>query len=158
MGTKDEIQAALAARLRTITNANGYTTDVVNVYGEDTDDANIPMGLDLEDYKLPAILILNGRDTPKHEQQWLVGRWLIHLQLIHKPGETDATMKTFVRDVLKAIYADSPTLQRNGEFRKLGQSTQWHIVLIDPDVNMIDVNRFTEMVFEVQYHCHPTDL
>lgn len=158
MGIKHDIQADLAARLRTITNANGYTTDVQNVYGEDTNDANIPMGLDLEAYKLPAILILNGRDTPKHEQQWIVGNWLIHLQLIHKPGETDETMKQFVAEVFQAIYANSPTVQRNGEFRKLGQSTQWHIVLIDPDVNMIDVNRMTELVFEVQYHCHPTQI
>lgn len=158
MGTKDNIQLDLATRLRTITAANGYTTDVQNVYGEDSDSSNIPMGLDLESYNLPAILILNGRDTPKHQQQWLVGNWLIHLQLIHKPGETDATMKQFVRDVMKAIYADSPTIQRNGEFRKLGQATNWHIVLVDPDVNMIDVNRFTEVVFQVQYHCHPTDL
>jgi len=67
-------------------------------------------------------------------------------------------MKRFVRAVLKAIYADSPIIERNGEFRKIGASTQWHTVLIDPDVNMIDVNRFTEVVFEVQYHSHPTNL
>lgn len=152
-GTKATIQTDLANRLRTITTTNGYDLTVQNVFEDE-----IPMGMDLEPYNLPAILILNGRDTPKHEHQWITGRWLIHLQLIHKIGESDATMKDFVCAVNKAIYANSPTLERNGEFRSIGKSTQWHIVLIDPDVNMIDVNRFTEVVYEVQYHSHLTDL
>jgi hypothetical protein len=152
-GVKSQIQSDLAARLRTVTTANGYSTDIQNVFEDD-----IPMGMDLMSHEVPAVLILNGKDTPKHEHQWIQGNWLIHLQLIHRPGETDETMKCFVGDVNKAIFADSPTLKRNDKFRSLGKSTQWHLVLVDPDVNMIDVNRFTEIVYEVQYHCHLTEI
>lgn len=153
MSVKTDIQTALKARLETITSANGYPLTVYNVYND-----ALPLAMDLQTFEVPAILILNGKDTPKHEHQWIEGRWLVHLQLIHKKAASDEEMEIFSNSVFRAIYANSPTVRRNGEFRKLGKSTQWQIVLMDPDVNMIDVNRMTELVFEVQYHCHPTEI
>lgn len=153
MSVKTQIQTDLKARLETITTANGYPIEVFKVFND-----AIPLAMDLNEFEIPAILILNGKDTPKHEHQWLRGNWLIHLQLIHKKAASDEEMAIFANSVVRAIYADSPTIERNGEFRRLGQSTQWHLVLVDPDLNMIDVNRMTEMVFEVQYHCHPTQI
>lgn len=150
---KENILSSLQTRLQSVTSANGYDTDIQNVFLD-----KIPLGLDLDEHELPGVLILDGKDTPKHQHQWLVGQWLIELQLIHLPDTSDADMQRFVRDISKAIYADSATLQRNGEFRKIGDATEWKIVLIEPDVNMMDANRFACVVFEVNYHCHPTDL
>ena len=153
MSVKTDIQTALKARLATITTANGYPLTVHNVFND-----ALPLAMDLQEFEVPAILILNGKDTPKHEHQWIEGRWLMHLQLIHKKAASDEEMEIFANSVFRSIYADSPTVRKNGEFRRLGKATQWHIVLVDPDVNMIDVNRMTEIVFEVQYHCHPTEI
>lgn len=153
MSVKTQIQTDLKARLETIKTANGYPITVYNVYND-----AIPLAMDLQEFEVPAILILNGKDTPKHEHQWIRGQWLIHLQLIHKKAASDEQMAIFKNSIYRAIYANSPTIERNGEFRKIGASTQWHIVLEDPDLNMIDVNRMTEIVFEVQYHCHPTQI
>ena len=54
---KEQIQLGLVTRLQSITAANGYDTDVVNVYSDE-----IPMGLNLDEYELPAILVVGGDD------------------------------------------------------------------------------------------------
>jgi len=63
MSVRADIQAGLAARLETISPGNGYTTETVTVYYND-----IPFGLDLEEDKLPAILIVAGDDIPDMKQ------------------------------------------------------------------------------------------
>lgn len=151
---KEKIQNSLITRLQKITNANGYDTNVLNVFGDE-----IPMGLDLDEFQLPAILVLNGRDILKHQQGWLLGTWTMELQLIHLPSQTDNTMKRFVRDVNKVIFADDPLSKRRDAWRSFGGSpTEWRNILIEPDVNMIEANRFHIMVYEVSYHTDVTDL
>ncbi len=49
MSLRGDILAAFAARLATVTADNGYTTTVKKVYYDD-----VPMGLDLQEYELPA--------------------------------------------------------------------------------------------------------
>lgn len=151
---KARIQQSLVTRLKTITNANGYDTDVKNVFSDE-----IPMGLDLDSYELPAVLVIAGPDKPKHEHQCIKGRWQIEVQLIHLPDVSDTVMLNFVRDVNKAVYANSPTVHRNDAWRTFdGQPTAIWILDLDTDLNMIDGNRFAGVTYLVEYHSTPTDL
>lgn len=154
LSRKARIQQALVDRIKTVTNANGYDTNVVNVYSDE-----IPMGLSLDEYELPAVLVIAGKDKPKHEHGCLVGNWLIELQLIHKATVGDSVMLDFVRDVNKAVYANSPTVHRNDAWRTFdGQPHAIWIVELDTDLNMIEGNRFAGITYMVNYHSKPTDL
>lgn len=141
-------------RIKTVTSANGYDTDIQNVFSDE-----IPMGMDLDEHEMPAVLVISGKDKPKHQQQWLIGSWLMELQLIHRHEVGDSVMHNFVRDINKAIYANSPTAVRNDAWRTFdGKPHAIWLQEIDTDLNMIDENRFFSITYMVQYHTHPTDL
>ena len=75
MGTRSDIAQGLADRLATITNANGYNTDVQRVYYD-----KIPLALELAEYEVPAILLIAGEDKLTRERGCLIGDWLFYLQ------------------------------------------------------------------------------
>jgi len=153
MSLKGEILAAFAARLGTVTAANGYGTNVKLVVYDD-----VPMGLDLQDHELPAVLILDRDDVPVMEHHKLKGEWQLKCQL-WSARVTDSVMLDFVRDVFKAIFANHPTTQTNGAFRAIHS----RIVEIVPasiagDLNMIESNRVYEVSFLVRYRTELFDL
>jgi hypothetical protein len=149
-----QIQQSLVDRLKTITSANGYRLNVQKVFSDE-----IPMGLSLDEYELPAILVITGKSVYKYQTQWVVVRTLFELQLIHTATQGDTVMNNYVGDVARAIHANSPTVQRNDAFRLFdGKPTSVRMVENDTDLNMIDGNRFYCMTWEVEYHAHPTDL
>ena len=153
MSTKTSIQDGLATRLGTIKTANGYTTNVSKIYVD-----TIPMGLDLETWELPAILVISDDDDPEIKQQCLHGHWKVELQLWHNLV-ADSVMHQFVRDVYKAIYADSPTAKRNDGFRGLHTSVFNMLPLsIESDLNMIDANRCYVCTFQIDYSANLYDL
>ena len=147
MSIKNDIKNAFIARLRTITSANGYSTGVVAVY-----DDRLPMGISLETHELPAIIAIAGEDRiePKGQNR-IYCEWMFYLQLIH--GDvTDDVMFQFAGDVGKAIFANSPTADRQDEFRTLHSSIyQMDILEIEPDLNMIEANRFMVMSLKIKY-------
>ena len=150
---KGRILDAFATRLAKITTANGYDTNVINVYSNE-----IPMGIQMNDYELPAIFLLDGPDNFITEHQKLVGAWDLRLQLWHN-RVSDKTMMDFVRDVFKVIYADSPTAQRQDMFRGFVPEIHEVIPLSNsPDLNMIEANRVTELSFLVKYRTPLYDL
>ncbi len=123
----------------------------------------IPMSLDLDEYQLPAILVIGTHDKLERSHQWAKGNWEIEMQLIH--GEVnDAVMHRFVRDVGKVMFADSPTAARNEAWRGPQPSgiheSVYNIWMqdIESDLNMIDANRFFIVNFLVQYQTRPHDL
>jgi len=147
-----EIQEALKARLETITSANGYVTAVQRVFMD-----NIPMGLDLDEHELPAILVIAGDDNLEHKVGCLHGRWTFELQLWH--GEQpDAVMDQFVRDVHKAIYANSPTAKRRDAFRIHTAVYKITTTAIATDLNMIDANRVYGVELLIEYSTQYWDL
>lgn len=155
---REEIQLGLVARLETITSANGYDTNVRNVYAD-----TIPMGLELEDHELPAILVISGDDEQERSTQWVKGMWNFEIQLIHTLT-TDSVMNRFVRDVAKAIFANSPTAQRNEAFRGpspggIHESVYdvWQRV-IESDLGMIEANRFYCCQYVIRYQTSPHNL
>jgi hypothetical protein len=114
------------------------------------------MGLDLDVWELPAILVITDDDKPIREHGCIRGRWEIELQLIHKQVP-DSTMDQFVRDVCKAIFANSPTAQRVDAFKgppPAGiHASVYNIGLLSivTDLNMIEANRFYGVTLLVEY-------
>ncbi len=146
MGVRAEILTNLATRLQSVTAANGYTTDVKQVYYD-----TIPMGLELNDYQMPAIFLLDRIDPLKTIQGIIEGMWEFDLQLWNSEV-SDAVMLQFVGDIFKAIYADSPVAEMNGAFRSIHPKVVEIIPLsISGDLHMIEANRITNVTFQVRY-------
>jgi len=144
---RSAIISGIAARLATITTANGYAMTVRQIFS----DGKIPMGLSLDETEVPAILVLDGPDDPRMQHQRLYGSWEIALQLIHV-DVADSVMHQFCGQVYKAIFADSPTAERNDGFRSIHPSIyQVDPLPIVPDLHMIDGNRIYECAFAVNY-------
>jgi hypothetical protein len=159
ISTRSQIKQAIDAKLREIKTASGYQTDVSKVYSDESDgDDKIPMGLQLDDHNLPAILSLAGDDTPGRENPGrglthgcYYGNWELELQLWHREV-TDEVMHTFVRDVYKALYAGAPAAQRNNAFKALHPKIyDVRPLSIEHDLNMIEANRCFTCFFLVQY-------
>jgi len=147
MSLKSEILDAVAARLGKIKAANGYSIDVKRVYYD-----KIPMGIQLNSYQLPVIFILDASDYFELEHSCLKGSWDFRLQLWHSNREGDFTMLDFVRQVMKNLYADSPTAERSDAFRALHPSVYELVpISVSTDLNMIDANRVSELSFQVRY-------
>jgi hypothetical protein len=147
MSIKNDIKNAFITRLRTITSSNGYSTGVVSVY-----DDRLPMGINLETHEVPAIIAIAGEDKIEPRgQNRIYCEWMFYLQLIH--GDvTDDIMFGFIGDVGKALFANSPTADRQDEFRTIHPSIyQMDIIEIEPDLNMIDANRFAVMAIRIKY-------
>lgn len=149
MGVRGEIVEALAARLASIKASNGYATDVQEVYYD-----QIPMGIRLPSYKLPAIFLLERADALVTEHKVLKGDVTYDLQLWHNDEIGDVTMTNFVGDVFRAIYANSATAQREDAFRELHANLVRVVpVAIESDLNMIEANRVYGVTFTVEYRC-----
>jgi len=153
MGIRADIEAGLAARLATITTANGYGTNVAKVFAE-----TIPMGLDLDDFEMPGILVIPADESHEMEHQQLVAQWQFEIQLIH--GDvSDAVMHQFVRDVYKSIWANS------GSGPVVRPAFKWqpnitHVLpgSIETDLNMIEANRLWIVTIVVHYRSKLTDI
>lgn len=147
MSTRAQIMTAFATRLAKVTTANGYSTNVRKVFFD-----KIPMGLQMQDYELPAIFLLDKFDNLQLQIDRVEGRWEFALQLWHTGKQTDATMHEFVADIMKTIYADSPTIQTHGAFRAIHNQIVEVIPLsVTGDLQMIDANRIYELRFVIVY-------
>lgn len=150
---KGQIVQAFANRLTLITTANGYATNVKKVYSD-----KIPMGMQLNKQQLPAIFVIDGPDAIEMQHSVMNGNWDFRLQLWHNEVG-DIQMIEFARDVLKAVFADSPAALRTDAFRSLHANIVEVIPLsISPDLNMIEANRVTEISFVVRYRTKLFDL
>lgn len=155
---RGEIQSGLVSRLESITAANGYETDVVKVFADE-----IPMGLSLDDYELPAILVIAGDDEMEYKTQWIHGTWGFELQLIHRLVP-DSVMNCFARDVIKSISANSPTAARNEAWRGpfpegIHESVyDFRVQNIESDLGMIEANRFFCVNIMIRYQTRPHNL
>lgn len=153
MSVRGDILVAIGERLSKITADNGYTTDVKKVYFN-----KIPMGLDLQPHEIPSIFLLDRVDILNTQQAVIEGQWEFDLQLWNNEVE-DTTMLQFVRDVYKALYADSPTVQMNGAFRSIHPQVVEIIPLsISSDLHMIEANRVTVVTFKVRYRTKLFDM
>jgi len=150
---RSEIHDSFVAKLGTIKSANGYATNVQQVYADDS-----PMGLDFEEFNLPAIIMVSSDDSIEMKQQCVFGNWAFELQLWHKEV-SDSVMNDFVRDVYKAIFAGTASDQKNNAFKSIHPA----IYNITPlpilsDLNMIEANRCYVAQFIIQYTTKLWDL
>lgn len=145
---KCQITDAICNRLKSITTANGYCTDVKKVYFD-----KIPMGLTMQAHQLPAILYINVSTRSTTElggcRETICS---VQLQLWHCDGTSDCTMNEFENDIMAAIYANSPTLATNSAYRSLHPS----LVSIDHDstefdLYMLDANRVSCVNMLIKY-------
>lgn len=146
MSVHGDIQVAIATRLQSLTAANGYGTDVRSVYHDE-----IPMGLELNDYQLPAIFLVDNITPIAMKFPIAEQNWQFTLQLWHN-RVSDQVMWDFIKDVMKCIYANSPTAQRHDAWRSIHDK----IIQIKPlsvaaDLNMIEANRVYVLSFELMY-------
>ena len=154
MGVLNEIAQGLAGRLESITSANGYQTNVKNVFYDD-----IPMGLELEPHQLPAILLLAGENLLTRKNfNCSDGKWSFFLQLIHGDVKDEA-MFAFVGDIARAVYADSPVEHRFNKYRTIHPAlTDCEMPRVEPDINMIEANRFAIVELVLSYKTALTNL
>ena len=149
---------SLKERLETVTTANGYDVDVKKVFLNE-----IPMGISLEPTDLPAILIISHDADYTRQTQWTQVKWMIELQLVDEEKRTDCDMHDYHRAVAKAIYANSPTIERNEGWRDIGaigskKITSIDLLRLEPDLHLIEANRLFCARLMVEYHTSPTDL
>jgi hypothetical protein len=144
---RGQLIEALGERLKTIKSSNGYRTDVKNVYYD-----KIPMGIQLNDWEVPAIFLLDRREDQEMEHRVLKGEWEFSLQLWADGDWGDVKMAEFVSDVSKALFANSPTAEREDTFRHI-HSAITHILpySVESDLNMIEANRIQEVTYLVHY-------
>ena len=154
MSMRDEILANLKTRLDSITTAAGYATNLFRVFKD-----QIPMGMSLEPHELPAILLIPGmtKIDPKPSNR-INCEWTVYLQLIDG-AVSDSAMMNFVTDVGKAIFAGNATADRQDEYRTIHPSIyKLDIVAIEPDLNMIDSNRFFIVELNIKFTTKYNDL
>jgi hypothetical protein len=157
MTIKGDIFTNIVTRLQTITETNGYALTIKNVFA-DLDGSGIPMGLNLEEHEIPAILLWDGDDPLEEKHQVYEGSWEIMMQLINT-RVSDIDMMAFGNAVRRAIYANSPTAQRNDAWRAIHPSIIQFIPLkISTDLNMIEANRIQMLEFMVKYRARPYEI
>lgn len=147
MGLLSDIQTGLATRILTVKTVNGYTTNINNVFYD-----KIPMALELEEYELPAVLLLLSNLTIERKIGCNENTANFEIQLI-LPGEAgDSEVIQFASDVYKAIYSDSPMVVNINGIRTI------HPAIFDVksdniefDVNMIEANRFAMITLQVMF-------
>jgi len=156
VAVRAEISKGIRDRLKTITDANGYCTNVKEVYFD-----KIPMGLALRQDKLPAILLIQGVDNVSRTELGgcLIGDWELELQLWHCGNIGDCEMNRFEADVFRAIYANSATAQTNSQYRKIHPKIErMNPDRIIPDLNMMEANRVSIVFFRISYRTQLFDL
>jgi hypothetical protein len=110
------------------------------------------MGIQLSKHQVPAIFLLDRINPIILEHHVVKGDWEFDLQLWHDVDTGDIAMAALVAEVFKVIYADSPSAQVDGEFRKLHPSLVEIVpTTIASDLQMIDANRVQEITFTVKY-------
>lgn len=154
MSIRDEILTNLKSRLDTIKTAVGYSTNVFKIFKD-----QIPMGMSLEPHELPAVLLIPGmtKIDPKPSNR-INCEWTVYLQLIDG-AVSDAAMMNFVTDIGKAIFAGNATADRQDDYRTIHPSIyKFDIVAIEPDLNMIDSNRFFIVELNIKFTTKYNDL
>lgn len=154
MSTRGNISTAIAVRLATITEANGYDIGFKQIFYD-----KIPMGLQLGKFDLPAIFMIDEGAPYEHEMGCVDVLWALRLQLWFKKDEPDSVLHDGIRAVSKCLFANSPTAQRLDAWRELNPKIHWiELVGDEGDLNMIDANRVATLNLIVHYRTNPLDL
>lgn len=147
MGDRSDISSGLAAKLAEITIANGYQTNTENVFHDE-----IPLGIQLDEYEVPALMLIEMDDDQNREKQCVRNVWEFQIQLWNLKESTNTIMNAYVSDVYKAIFAGAAASPRLGAFRDIHPSIyDIQPLTIIADVNTIETHRVRCVDIEVYY-------
>lgn len=149
-----QICQGVADRLETVKTSNGYTTNIRRILYDD-----VELGMDLKVQHMPAIIVLDEGVSWNHQLSSLDGQQSLRLQLVLAEGSKDEDIHEMIRDVAKALFANSPTSERVDGFRTIHPKIKW-IQLTDDitDLHMIRANRIATLRLLVHYRTKPWDL
>ncbi len=147
------IQDALVGRLESITAANGYDVTVQQVYAD-----KIPMGLELEDFNMPAVFVLDEGAAYEHDFKMMKVARSFRLQLVMREDATDSDVGDVLRAIAKSIWANHATAEVMDAFR-FHELVYWVEMTEDEtDLHMIESNRIATAKMIVHYRTKPYDL
>jgi hypothetical protein len=150
--TRTQILYALRDRLALVKTSNGWPVTVNSIFVDE-----IPMGLDLEPHQLPALIVMDDNDMFRHEHQALDCAWKIEIQLVLEKCP-DSTVHELARNILKAIFAGTPTGETNGGFRFHPAVTWVELQAMHSDLHMIEANRMASIDLVIHYRTKPWNL
>lgn len=148
-----QIGQALKARLETITALAGYPVPLKKVFFD-----KIPMGLELSDAQLPVAFLLDDGASYSHQHSRLDVARAFRIQLVNVESASDETMSEMIREVAKAVYANSPTATVEGAFRFHERVVWVELSDDESDLHMIEANRIAALRLIVHYRTRPYDL
>ena len=157
MTISGDITDALAARLATIKQTAGYALDITQVFHPLNSGEFQPMGMDLQDHQMPAIILYQGpvKVDPQHHLNTMHG--LYYLELI-RPWVPDKQMWDMVAAVGKAVWGGSVSATENTNFRFHPNVVEPQMQDIVPDFGMLQGHRIWVVVLAVSYRVRYTNL
>lgn len=152
-----DITAALATRLGTIKQAAGYALDVSQVFYPLNNQDFQPMGADLQDQQMPAIIVYQGpvKVEPQHHLNSMHA--LYYLELV-RPWVPDSAMWDMVGAIGKAVWGGSATATENTSYRFHPSVVEPQIQEVVPDFGMLQGHRIWVVVLAVLYRVRYTNL
>lgn len=151
---RSEIGEAVRDRLLTVTAAGGWPLPVASVFYD-----KIPLGLELDVHQMPAVLVMDEGASYRHEHSALNVSLAFRLHLVLAEGSTDDQVNLLIREIGKAVWANSPTAETMDGFRLLHPRVyQVEMERDETDLNMIEANRIATVQMIVHYRTRPYDL
>lgn len=153
MSLRSEVALAFSARVATVSTANGYPVQINRVFFD-----KIPLGLELTPEDMPAIFVLDDGAQFTHLHGVVEVALSLRLQVIDVEEASDARMNDLLRNIAKAIWANSPTAEVQDQFRIHPRVYQMEMDSDETDLHMIDGNRIATTRMIVHYRTRPYDL
>lgn len=157
MTVSSDVLVALQGRLATITAANGYATDVQKIFYPLGVGETQPMGADIPEHQMPAVIMYAGPAPFNPEHHLVSVHAQVYLELVNK-WVPDAEMWTFVADVGKAIFGGSSGATENGAYRFHPAVAEPKITEVVPDFGMLPAHRIWVVALVIHYRVRYTNL
>lgn len=140
-----KILEALEARLKTLTSANGYLTNVRTVRGTKSE-----MDISTASRDLPSIEIINNDETYNHLASAMYeSQQSVILLLVAEKSWTDQQMEDFKSDIRKCLFGGSSSASGNTGVTLGGVCTSLYLVSSKSDLNLVDANRIYTLTIAV---------
>jgi hypothetical protein len=150
---RSAVGIALRDRLKKITTANGYTSNIKKVFYD-----KIPLGLELESSDMPALFLLDDGATSQHLHGVIEIARAFRIQIVDDEESSDEVMNEHIRNVGKVVWADSPTAETQDQYRFHERVYQVEMDGDETDLHMIEGNRIASVQMIVHYRTRPYDL
>ena len=155
--TSADIADALATRLAHIKTASGYGVDIVKVFHPLGNQDYQPMGANLAEADMPAVIMYQGPVTVVPEHSLNNMQATFYLEIVN-PFCGDNIMWGLVNALGKAVFADNPTADSNIAYRFHPSVYEVKVAEIIPDFGMLTGHRIWVVVLLVSYRVRYTNI